>query len=94
MEKPTPYDGILPRVGLPEAYWWLDSDDGSLYLRRQWACVGIVYPDGSWRLQAWDVLERRQAASKRQAARFLAKVVFLLGENGGRGRRTGFKPRS
>lgn len=86
MSAPTPFDGILPRVGLSEAYWWLESD-GNLYLRRQWSCVGIVYPDGTWRLQKWPLLKRRPAASRRQAARFLAKVVFLLGEDGGRSRR-------
>lgn len=82
MSETTPYDDILPRAGLPDSYWWLLSDD-RLYLRRQWACIGIVSPDGTWRLSAWPPFKQRQAASVRQAARFMARVVALCGEDGG-----------
>ena len=61
MSETTPYDDILPRAGLPDSYWWLLSDD-RLYLRRQWACIGIVSPDGTWRLSAWPPFKQRQAA--------------------------------
>ena len=80
--KPTPYDHLIPKAGLRPAYWWLESG-GNLYLRRQWSCIGIVTPNAEWRLQAWPPLQTRTAATRRQAAWFLARVVAVLGEDGG-----------
>lgn len=79
---PTPYDHLIPKAGLHPVYWWLESG-GNLYLRRQWSCIGVVSPDAEWRLQAWSPLRTRNAASRRQAAWFLARVVAVLGEDGG-----------
>ena len=79
---PTPFDHLLAKAGLRSCYWWLESG-GNLYLRRQWACIGVVSPNAEWRLQAWRPLMCRTAASRRQAAWFMAKVVAVLGEDGG-----------
>lgn len=81
--KPTPYDDLLAKAGLHACYWWLESG-GSVYLRRQWACIGIVQDDGQWRLQTDPPLMTRKAPNQRMGAKYMARLVAVCGEDGGR----------
>lgn len=80
--KPTPYDDLLAKAGLHPCCWWLESG-GRLYLRRQWACIGIVEDDGQWRLQTDPPLVTRKAPNRLLAAKYITRLVAVCGDDGG-----------